>query len=724
MKFLNYINRNKWILLVFAGLIVTLVSFAIPFILPEDIPYEGIRCTMLEFRSNFQEGNILPYPHSRVTEILTADMNNDSRKEIIITAKVDDRRPDGSIVTHHELWGLDNTGQILTNPREPHPIPRWPLRFFSEIYHTAIGDIEGDGNKEIIVTCNVGEDNLLQVFNMYGDRRFDFRADFRDFPRHQRPFNQPEGDVIANNEIIITDIDGRRGDEIVTFNDEVIIAVTYNNDTGNLEILQGFPTILRNAADRIIDIAAGDIIKRTGSNEIVAITYDLGNLCILSYRNNTPGCAKSKNIQAEMNFRTPAPSFFDDFKKSPSLAIGDINSDGLYEIVFAPPYYNRIWILNSRPREPLLDIEGSPIDVPINIPDFTISRCVGPNVVPLMSQGSSLCISNFDRTDTELEIFKVLTIPSAQDENTIESNILVYKIKNGRVIELFPDRLKQHNRPIMDILIGEVTNDLYPDIITVECSPENFPDSSSIYVYIQEPNANIREEPIILSNGYASIIEDLDGDGDSELIYAEYSQIGTEIVIIDLVSAIREWTHKYFDVQKTSWYRKFCLLDKIFERLGPEHIGGREEIHNILSSSTGRSALGRKLQELYYKHGWEMWKIICKNPYLIKSIAEGLEIIVDNIDEIKGYRPYKANIFNPYNIEELKSVMDNLYDNASYKLKKDLIYLKSLLDKAYNKNANKFIREISLKIKKEKIALKTIMTKPLFKRNNSAVKKY
>jgi hypothetical protein len=129
----------------------------------------------------------------RVSYLLSADLNNDGKKELITIVK-------------NILFVYDLDGELL---------PNFPVTLASQLGKFVIGDIDDDRNLEIIIITEKDNEDLSRPF-LYAIN--DDGSDVPGFPINGSDFNYFTGDsyvLLQNSSLVVSDIDSDGKDEII-----------------------------------------------------------------------------------------------------------------------------------------------------------------------------------------------------------------------------------------------------------------------------------------------------------------------------------------------------------------------------------------------------------------------------------------------------------------------------------------------------------------------------
>lgn len=184
------------------------------------------------------------------------------------------------------------------------------LEGFGGGVNIALGDVDGDGEIEIITVPISAGGPHLKVFDQQGNLEYQFMAFDPSF----------RGGV----NLAVGDLDGNHKDEI--------IVTPRTNSQTRIKIyeLEGGKEVLRSSflayAEKVIgglNLAAGDI-DGNGKDELVTVPLSGGGPHVRAFRE--AGQATTLNIMV----------FHPDYRGGVNLAVGDLNNDNRAEIVVAP----------------------------------------------------------------------------------------------------------------------------------------------------------------------------------------------------------------------------------------------------------------------------------------------------------------------------------------------------------------------------------------------------
>ncbi len=174
----------------------------------------------------------------------------------------------------------------------------------------ALGDVDGDGEIEIITVPMSGGGPHLKIFDQQGNLEYQFMVFDPTFR--------------AGVNLAVGDLDGNRIDEIIVTpraNSQTRIKV-YELEQG-IEFLKDSYLAYDENVVGGLNLAVGDI-DGNGKDELVTVPLSGGGPHIRAFRQG--GQATTLNIFA----------FHQDYRGGVNIAVGDINNDGRDEIIVAP----------------------------------------------------------------------------------------------------------------------------------------------------------------------------------------------------------------------------------------------------------------------------------------------------------------------------------------------------------------------------------------------------
>lgn len=402
-----------------------------------------------------------------------ADLDNDGIKELVVTTQ---GNSEGHLST---LFIFEANGDLRAKVDADY--------YFDPRTFPSIADIDNDGETEIVMPCVGPTDNRILVYDSQGN------------PEQGIPIQFQMSDNLYAS-VLLADSNHDNFLEIVYggwYLDGARLVVLDKNGNN----LPGFPIFLeRNNGTCETNTPA--VANLDGDDDLEIVT--------ISHKNNAP--TDTTNIRA---FNIDGSLLWKQKIFSISLGdpvIGDVNNDGLNEVVFTSE--NGIYILRN---------DGQ----------FLLSKNMGLDMAH-----SNIALADFDN-DNDLEI----VFQYAEQLNVIHHD--------GTLIFSFPSDWIGHHPPV----VGDIDNDGTPDIL--------FNSDNEIYALnINGEVLNGFPKPMELIAYSSPSIDDIDNDGKVDVVSsANWIEPDVDVGIIyvwelesDYQPSTMQWPMFQHDIQHTGFY--------------------------------------------------------------------------------------------------------------------------------------------------------------------------
>lgn len=543
--FFSKIIKYKWMGLILFACIAVFLSFA----MPADRPKCNIAFTRrLELSLVNPRGEIASFPATRIAELKASDLDGDGSKEVLIGINMSKK-----VLSNDARTWIQNAALYVIGPQgqtplgwecpRPHPDPREREDIvLEEIYEIASGYFLDDDldYKSIFFVArdNAGEMRLMSYF--HDGRLFSWFTPehLNNILRRQRaqrglPDAPEEVKIKSFKGMVVEDIDGEVGHEVIVFDDLRIVSINpippgeffvrfqkmiyeesqFHEGKGFFGLAPDVTVTGEVKENFITSMAVGDL-DNDGRKEIVSGT-SFGSLLVMDCEfmpvATTGPLNRNLNVSVQDDLRDKLPEqifnneaamIFYENRRFKNLVIADIDADDINEVIFAAG--RKIYIFELRDGKLVQDYD--PVVLPAEGKHFPYNQV--------------LFVGNFNR-DARLEICcGVYT----------DKDSCLYILQHKRTMEGAKWEITKRINPPhghvfeMGIIANILNNDEKPELLLYSSS---WTGQTKFVLYENDSRditVSFKRRPIALEENIGlPIMADLEGNDEPILIFGDTS---------------------------------------------------------------------------------------------------------------------------------------------------------------------------------------------------------